>query len=126
MKNLEDKLQIACVTWFKYTYPKIVIQHSKNGGSLKSAREGKKFKDMGVHPGFADLFIMKSQWQYVNDTSDDIQVNYHGLMIELKIGKNNQTDYQEAFEMYSKIHGYAYHVCRSIDEFMNVVNDYLK
>jgi hypothetical protein len=113
MRNKEDQLQIAAVRWFKYSYPGIVIHHSKNGGSLRSAKEGAKFKAMGVYPGFADLFIMKA--------TDD----YHGLLIELKTDKGKQTDLQKGFELVALYEGYQYSVCRSIDEFMKCVNDYL-
>ena len=43
-----------------------------------------------------------------------------------KPGENKQTQAQIEFEAKAKHSSYAYHVCRSIDEFMKVVNEYLE
>ncbi len=56
MRGQEDRLQIACVRWFRIQYPEHLIHHSPNGGK-RNAIEAKKFKDMGVVAGFPDLFI---------------------------------------------------------------------
>ena len=112
MKQSEDNLQIACVNWFRYQYQQHLIYHSPNGGK-RNAREAVKFRQMGVVSGVPDLFIAVAR------------KGYHGLYIELKIGKNKPTENQQ--EVMSKLikAGYKCNVVHSIDEFMKTVNDYL-
>lgn len=120
MKHIEDNLQKACVTWFRLQYPDIVIFAIPNGGK-RNAIEASKLKATGVLPGVADLFVMK--YKVADEPWDSF---YHGLFIELKAGENKQTQAQIEFEAKAKHSSYAYHVCRSIDEFMKVVNEYLE
>jgi hypothetical protein len=110
--NKEDALQIACVTWFKCQFPNVTIFHPKNGGSF-NAIEGAKFKKMGVLPGVPDLFIMRAK------------NGFNGMFIELKVDKNTQTDSQKEFERKALMEGFTYLVVRSVDEFMQICNDYL-
>jgi hypothetical protein len=118
----EDDLQIDCITWIRLQYPDVVCFHAKNGGSLKSAREGARFKKMGVLAGTPDLFVMQP-----GQLIGLFAVIYHGLFIELKAGKaGKQSEAQKDFEQKAIAAGYAYHVVRSLDEFMDIVNNYLK
>ena len=120
----EDRLQIACVTWFKLQYPHVIIHHSKNEGNRGGKAgliDGKRNKAMGVCPGFADLFIMQSKIEKL----EHYTTIWHGLFIELKVDKNKMTEAQSDFSIAAQIANYRYRVCRSVDEFMNVVNEYL-
>ena len=119
MKNLEDKLQEACVRWFRYQYPDVVIFAIPNGGS-RNKIEAAKLKRTGTLSGVADLFVMYPKWSQGVGMAD-----YYGLFIELKIGKNKQTESQIKFADNALKAGYTCVVCRSIDEFMQIVNDYL-
>lgn len=61
----EEPEHKAFVTWFKYTYPGVVILHPANGEARDSDQtvamlRGKSLKEMGVLPGTYDLFI--PQW----------------------------------------------------------------
>ena len=123
MKSKEDQLQSECVRWFRYQYPDIVIFAIPNGGK-RNVIEASKLKATGVLPGVADLFVMHSNIVFYENTEGYIM--YHGLFIELKAGENKQTQAQIEFEAKAKHSSYAYHVCRSIDEFMKVVNEYLE
>ena len=113
MKHAEDNLQIAVVTWFKYQYPKHIIAHCPNGG-YRNAREAARFKRMGVLSGFPDLIIPVTRKEYA------------GLFIELKAGKNKPTANQLTVMQKLQNEGYKCEVCYSVDEFINVVNEYLK
>ena len=123
MKNLEDKLQEACVKWFRYQYPDVVIFAIPNGGS-RNPIEAAKLKRTGTLAGVADLFVMYPKfdqyapvgWQYASQL---------GLFIELKVGKNKQTELQRKFQKEAEQAGYTYKVCRSFDEFKWMVEDYL-
>lgn len=116
MNHHEDNLQMACVNWFRLQYPDVLMIHVRNGGSLKSAREGAKFKKMGVVAGVADLMILRRGF-----------AGKHGFFIELKAGKaGRQSEAQKAFQEKVESEGYKYVICRDIDEFMNEVNKYLQ
>lgn len=118
MKNFEDKLQEACVTWFKYQYPNEVIFAIPNGGS-RNPIEAAKLKRTGTLAGVADLFIASGH------EGDYLKEQSYGLFIELKIGKNKQTKSQVDFMLDIIAKGYRYSICRSVAEFMKVVNEYL-
>ena len=113
MKRTEDNIQKACVYWFKLQYPHIVIHHSPNGG-FRTQAEGGIFKAMGTLAGFPDLFIMHAA------------KDYHGLFVEMKSKKGRHEDSQKAFEKKATESGYKYIICRSIDQFINEINNYLK
>lgn len=111
----ESALQIDCIRWFDLQYPQYspYLFHIRNGGSIKSPREGRKFKLMGVRKGVPDLFLSIPNAQY------------HGLYIELKKpgGKlsSQQIDTKEMFER----KGYEFYVITSIDEFIRYIRIYL-
>ena len=112
MKHLESKLQINCVSWFRTQYPSLVMWSIPNGGK-RSVITATILKREGALAGVADLFLM-----YPSKT-------YHGLFIEMKIGKGKQTENQLEFQYQCKKFGYKYEVCRSFDDFVNIVNQYI-
>ena len=116
MKNHnEDALQIACVNWFTYQFKPIAnaLHHSPNGG-FRHTKEAARFKDMGVRAGFPDLVLFVKRH------------GYGALCIELKVGKNKQTDHQKEYQALLEQQGYRYEVVRSFDEFVELINEYLK
>jgi hypothetical protein len=124
MKHIEDDLQMACVQWFNLQYPNVVMFHIPNGGK-RDAREGARFKAMGVMPGVADLFVMKRKEEPSSFNPERYIHIWHGLFIELKSPKGKLTESQSDFAAASMANGYQYHICRSLDEFIKVVNEYL-
>lgn len=58
MINSETSLQMACVKWFRFAYPKELIFHIPNGGN-RNVKEGAILKHMGVVAGVPDLMIPK-------------------------------------------------------------------
>ena len=116
----EDKLQAACVTWFRMQYPHLTMFAIPNGGN-RNAVTGAMLKKTGTLAGVADLFLM-----CVKDYSSfDVVVFDHGLFIEMKTGKNGQTASQKAFQQKAEDAGYRYAVCRTFDEFKQTIEDYL-
>ena len=88
---------------------------------------------MGVYPGFADLFIMLGIFEHTKNIDEITPYEfyaqlriYHGLFIELKVGKNQQTPAQKEFERKAIEACYQYIVCRSFDEFKAVIENYMK
>lgn len=59
MQTSEDRLQSDCFLWFHNNYPQYrgLLFHVPNGGN-RDAREGNKFKAMGVTPGIPDLILL--------------------------------------------------------------------
>jgi len=113
MRHSEDNLQINMVRWFRLQYPELILHHSPNGGK-RTQFEAMQFKRMGTIAGFADLFLLKAN------------KDYYGLFIEVKASNNNkQTEAQKRFEANVTKNGYKYVVCRSLDEFILEINEYL-
>ena len=59
MKRQEDNLQIDCVKWFNYQYPKFknLLFHVPNGGK-RGVVEATIFKRMGTVAGIPDLIFV--------------------------------------------------------------------
>lgn len=111
-RQLESELQQACVQWFRASYPQYVLFAVPNGGSRNSF-EAAKLKAEGVLPGVSDLIL----WFGAK--------GFNGMGIEMKIGKNKQTESQEEFEIYCLVNKYKYVVCRSLNEFEKEIKEYL-
>lgn len=115
--NTEHQLQAACVTWFRYTYPKfrLLLFAIPNGAELKNgAKAWKKLEAEGAVAGAADLFLSLPVGELA------------GLYIEMKTPKGRQTKTQKEFEAAVVAQGYGYAVPRSSIEFEKVVKRYLE
>ena len=115
MRHIEDSLQKSCVQWFSLQYRECaqLLHHSPNGGK-RNAIEAAKFKAMGVRAGFPDLGLYIARH------------GYHGLFIELKTSKGRQTDNQKFFQAMLEEQGYRYEVVRSIEDFKQLIEEYLR
>lgn len=105
---------MQCVAWFRYQYPKLsrLLHHSPNGGR-RDAREGARFKQMGVQAGFPDLILLVAEQ------------GYHGLMLELKTKTGRQQDTQKEYQSLLESQGYRYVLVRSLQQFISEINSYL-
>ena len=114
MRHLEEELQMACVKWFELQYHEYakLLHHSPNGGK-RNAREAARFKKMGTRAGFPDLVLLLPRR------------NRHFLCIEMKAGKGRSTENQIEYGKLVEANGGEYHVCRSLEEFMEIINEYL-
>lgn len=115
MKHLEESLQIACNRWFCMQYPqyRIALHHSPNGG-YRNAIEAARFKMMGTRAGFPDFILCLSN------------KDHNILFIELKTDKGRQTVLQKQYQEESQEWGAKYVVCRSLEEFIDEINNYMK
>jgi len=113
MKQTEHNIQVACINWFRLQYPKHLVYAIPNGG-MRNAIVAAKLKTEGVLSGVPDLFIASAN------------KDFHGLYIELKAGKNKPTANQLTVMQKLQNEGYKCEVCYSVEEFINVVNEYLK
>lgn len=112
----EHQTQVACVNWFRYAYPGLRgrLFAVPNGGR-RDAVTGAKLKAEGVIPGVADLILLKSNRFY------------GALLVEMKTAKGRQSQSQRVWQADVSQHGeYKYVVCRSLQDFVREVEDYLK
>lgn len=110
MKREESKLQRLCVKWFRLMYPNALIFAVPNGGS-RNPIEAKNLKAEGVLAGVADLQIITQ-----NKT----------FFIEMKTPKGRQNENQKAFQSKVENLGFKYLICRTFDEFQNLVNNEIR
>ncbi len=114
MRHEEDSLQMQCVAWFGWQFPTLrrLLHHSPNGGR-RDAREGARFKQMGVQAGFPDLLLLVASG------------GKHGLFIELKSRTGKQSAFQKEYQELVESQGYGYEVVRTLQQFISVVRNYL-
>lgn len=110
----EAGLQSTCVEWFGLQYPKLapLLFHVPNGGS-RNIIEAANLKRQGVRAGVADLILLFPK-------------GGHGsLCIEMKYKKGRQRNSQKDWQRVAKAAGNKYVICRSLEEFMKEVKNYL-
>lgn len=117
MFTSEDKLQSECYKWannnfcLKIHNPRCRIFSVPNGG-LRNRVEAMKLQATGLTAGVSDLIALFP----------------NGLCVffEAKIENGKQSDKQIDFENSVKDLGFNYHVFRSLDEFKEQFNNYIK
>lgn len=115
MLNIESRIQQGCVRWFRLQYPEYAgLMYSIPNGGKRNAVTGAIMKAEGALAGVADLFLSVPNRFY------------HGLYIEMKKPKGRQQEPQKCFQLAVEAQGYKYSLCYSIDEFMELVKEYLK
>lgn len=116
MNHPESKLQENCVKWFRLQYPEYsyLLIAIPNGGK-RNIETARTLKREGVVAGVADMLLLVPN-QYRNI-----------LAIEMKAGKNTLTPAQEQWKLeFERFAAHKYVICRSFDDFMNVINSYLE
>ena len=114
MKYEESRLQIACVRWFRYQYKDIerLFFAVPNGGQRNKVT-GKILKDEGVRAGVADLILQIPR------------KGFSSLSIEMKTEDGRQSVEQKKYQESLEKNGGKYVVCRSFEEFVSIIKDYL-
>ena len=117
--NEHSRLQAACIKYFRYQYSDIkdLLFSIPNGIPLANqnvrTKIYKKLKEEGLQPGVPDLFLA---------VGNSI---YNGMFIEIKSKtdrlRKKQVDMIRALEQQN----YKCVVVRSLDEFMEVIKEYL-
>ena len=117
----EHSIQVSCVQWFAWQYPKYdkIFFAIPNGGK-RDGIIGKKIKEEGGKRGVPDLFLSCAR------KVDGIL--YYGLYIEMKTEKKSSrlSKVQKEFFEKAREEGYMCVVCRSLDDFISIINKYLK
>lgn len=128
MKHNESNLQIACVNWFRMQYPKLALLlfAVPNGGKRAKklvktkfgyktvSLEGSRLKQEGATSGVADLILL-----YGNET-------HHSLCIEMKYGRNGQSQQQKDWQKAAEQHGNRYEVINTFEGFQELIFNYLE
>lgn len=129
-KDREHEVQSACVRWFALQYPqyKGLLFAVPNGGQ-RNAIVAAKLKAEGVVAGVADLMlaIPKTEDESSGTVTISGKVVAHGLFIEMKTEEKSSRQRASQKEWQEKVErqGYAYRICRSLEEFMRTINGYL-
>jgi len=113
-RHLESKMQIDCVTWFRYqyrAYQKLLF--SVPNGGRRFAREAQILKAEGVVAGVSDLILLVPA------------SGYNGLCLEMKIKPNKQSEYQKEWQLLVQNQNYKYEVIYSLEQFRETINKYL-
>lgn len=114
MRNIESRLQIACVKWFRLQYPRFAsLLNSVPNGGARNVVTGAIIKAEGAVRGVADLEL------------NIAKQGYHGLKIEMKTPKGRQSPQQKEWAKAVTAQGYKYIVCRSVEQFIEEINEYL-
>lgn len=110
----ESNMQIACVRWFRFQYRDVLIFSIPNGG--KRGKTTAYFMKLeGALAGVPDLCVPVAKG------------GYHGLYLELKDGdKGKQSEAQKAIIEELQRQNYKVVVVRSLEQFMNTINEYMR
>ena len=106
----ESDIQISCVKWFKIQYPRYIIFAVPNGGTRKKMEMIWMLRE-GILPGVADLVICGDRGKI--------------LFVEMKTKKGQQNPHQKEFQEKATKLGFQYNVCRSLEDFMQVVREWV-
>ena len=122
MKHKESQSQIHCVTWFRYEYPELarLLVHPINEGSGHTAKDRIRqgiHKAEGAVAGVSDLLLFLP--------SGEGDALLFGLGIEMKEEKGRQSQDQKDFEQMFFAAGFAYVVCRGLEEFKALIKGWV-
>lgn len=111
----EHRIQAACVRWFRMAHPQLAPRlFAVPNGGRRDGITGARLKEEGVLAGVADLVLLVPN------------AKYHALLIEMKTPKGRQSDSQRAWQRaVAGNEDYLYVVCRSLEEFMKKIEEYL-
>ncbi len=103
----EDKLQTTCFQWFWNNYPEKRGQLFHVNQKAKNAIEGNRMKAMGVVSGVSDLVYLQPE----------------GIVtfIEMKTETGYQRPDQKKFEALVTRLGFTYIICRTFEDFKQIV-----
>lgn len=101
------------IEWQLGKYPELELAfHIPNGGK-RNAREAANLKRQGVKAGVPDICLPVARG------------GYHGMYIELKVGKNKQTEKQKDWQKKLNRQGYLSVVCYGWQQAAQTLTEYL-
>jgi hypothetical protein len=110
----ESYLQTQCVKYFRYRYPKLKrLLFAVPNGHYRNKATGVRLKNEGVVPGVADIILLIPNR------------GFSSLCIELKVGRNKQTENQLEWAEAATSAGNLYKVVTNFDQFRELVDWYM-
>lgn len=94
-------------------YPELAWLHAIPNGGRRDKVEAAHLKRQGVKSGVPDLCLPVPRG------------NYHGLYIEMKVGRNKPTENQQTWLYALNRNGYAVSVCYGAKEAQGAIERYL-
>lgn len=101
--------------WFRLQWPNLARNLvSIPNGYKTSLSQARIAKAEGLVAGAADLFLFYPSGEA------------HGLAVEMKTMEGRQSDNQKLWQEAVERYGYKYIVCRSFEDFVRQVTEYLR
>lgn len=94
-------------------YPELEFMYHIPNEGKRTARHGAELKRQGLKRGVPDICLPAARGKY------------HGLYIEMKVGKNKPTDSQTRYLKFLAAQGYAPVVCYGADDAIKIIIQYL-
>lgn len=100
----EDQIQAECFKWHWNNMPQErgLLFHVNQ--KARNRIEGNRMKAMGVVPGVSDLIYLRGP-----------------TFIEMKSESGGQSSEQRKFQIVVESLGYKYVICRSLEQFKNII-----
>lgn len=108
----EAQEQIMIFDWAKLK-PELKWLFSVPNGGSRNVVEAVNLKRQGVRKGISDMMLPLPKGKY------------HGLFIELKVGKNKPSAEQKEFILYANAVGYCSALCYGHEEAISLIESYL-
>lgn len=108
----EAEEQAALFQWAAY-YPELRFMYAVPNGGSRNVIEARNLKRQGVKSGVPDICLPVAAG------------GYHGLYIELKVGKNKPSENQEHWLEYLNKAGYMTKVCYGFQEARETIAGYI-
>lgn len=116
-RSNEGCIQAECFRWFHNSYPQYrgLLFHvpNENDRSDSNIIQGAIRKSLGVVSGVADLLLLIARG------------GFHGLCIEMKDERGRQKPAQAGWQTIVEAQGYKYVICRNLEQFKIIIEDYL-
>lgn len=114
MRNIESKLQIRCVLWFRYAYPQYNLNlFSVPNGGYRTKTTAVTMQREGVISGVSDLLLLLPSKEY------------SGLCLEIKIKPNKQSINQKNWEEHITKFSYKYQLIYTLEQFQDEITRYI-
>lgn len=133
-RNDESQMQRALVKWWAmacrgFGVPELCLFSVPNGGNM-DARRGSIMKAEGQRKGCPDLFLAvpqtdRNQGRSDNECHAEWLPDLHGLFLELKTKTGRLSPEQEVYHEILRKQEYAVHVCRTLEECIKTITEYL-
>ena len=121
--NEESRIQKTCIKWFDLQYPQYsqILFAIPNGGK-RNVVTASIMKKEGVRRRVLDIFFAKEK---IRTLSGVICNEYYGLFIEIKTKEGKLSKEQKEFIKKVEAERFKCEICRSLDEFIKIINEYL-